>query len=126
LKLKEAITSELVLALPNFELPFEIETYASSNGIGVVLMQDKHPIAYFSKKMSPQMQRQSVYTREFFAITKAISKFKHYLLGQKFIIHTDQQSLKSLLDQQLSTPEQHKWLHKFLGYDFKIKYKPGM
>jgi len=106
-------------------MPFEIETDASRGGIGAVLQQGKHPIAFFSKKLNPTMQRQSAYTREFFAITQAIAKFRHYLLGKKFIIRIDQQSLKSLLDQNLHTPEQHKWAHKLLGYDFEIQYKPG-
>jgi len=125
-QLKKAITCQLVLVLPNFELPFEIETDASSIGIGAILKQGKHPIAYFSKKLSPAMQKQSAYTREFYAITEAIAKFRHYLLGKKFIIKTDQQSLKSLLDQSLHTQEQHKWLHKMLGYDCEIQYKPGV
>jgi hypothetical protein len=33
--------------------------------------------------------------------------------------------LKSLLDQTLQTPEQQAWLHKFIGFDFTIEYKPG-
>lgn len=71
------------------------------------------------------MQKQSAYTREFFAITESLAKFRHYLLGHQFIIRTDQKSLKNLLDQSLQTPEQQAWLHKFIGYDFKIEYKPG-
>lgn len=63
--------------------------------------------------------------REFYSITEALSKFRHYLLGHQFIIRTDQQSLKSLLDQSLQTLEQQKWLHKFIGFDFKIEYRPG-
>lgn len=47
------------------------------------------------------------------------------MLGHKFILRTDQKSLKSLLDQSLQTPEQHAWLHKFIGFDFQIEYKPG-
>jgi len=80
-------------------------------------MQNKHPIAFFSKKLSPSMQRQSTYTRELYVITEAIAKFRHYLLGRKFIIRTDHQSLMALLEQNLHTPYQHKWLHKLLGYD---------
>jgi len=56
-------------------------------------------------------------------ITKAIAKFQHYLLGYKLIIRTDQHSLKSLTGQAIQTPEQHKWLHKLLGYYFSIEYK---
>lgn len=59
------------------------------------------------------------------AITEALAKFRHYLLGHPFISRTDQQSLKCLLDQSLQTPEQQAWLHKFIGYDFNIEYRPG-
>ena len=117
-KLKSAITSAPVLALPNFQQSFILETDASGVGIGAVLSQNGHPIAYFSKKMSPRMQNQSAYTRELYAITEGLAKFRHYLLGRRFIIKTDQKSLKSLLDQSLHTPEQQQWLHKFIGYDF--------
>lgn len=71
------------------------------------------------------MQKQSTYVRELYAIFEAISKFRHYLLGHKFIIRTDQKSLKSLTEQAIQTPEQQTWLHKFLGYDFVIEYKAG-
>ncbi|PNX73909.1 hypothetical protein L195_g029819, partial [Trifolium pratense] len=67
----------------------------------------------------------SAYIRELFAITEAMAKFHHYLSGHKFIICTDQKSLKSLMDQTIQTLEQQSWLHKFLGYDFAIEYKPG-
>ena len=71
------------------------------------------------------MQKQSTYTREFYAITESMAKFKHYLLGHKFIIRIDEKSLKELLEQTLQTPEQQQWLPEFLGYDFTIQYKSG-
>jgi hypothetical protein len=123
--LKHAITSAPVLVLPDFSKPFILETDASGIGIGAVLSQAGHPIAYFSKKLGPTSQKQSAYLREFRAITEALAKFRHYLLGHKFVIRTDQQSLKSLLDQNLQTPEQQAWLHKFIGFDFTIEYRPG-
>ena len=47
--LKKSLVSALVLALPNFTKPFVIETDASKTGIGAVLQQDGHPIAYVGK-----------------------------------------------------------------------------
>lgn len=124
-KLKLAITFALVLALPDFQKPFVLETDASGNGVGAVLHQDGHPIAFFSKKLVPRNQKKSAYFREMLAISEAIAKFRHYLLGHKFIIRTDQKSLRNLMEQTLQTPEQQQWLHKFLGYDFIVEYKPG-
>jgi len=114
-----------VLALLDFSHPFSPETDASGTGIGAILSQHGHSIAYFSKKLNSRMQNQSTYTREFFAITEALAKFRHYLLGTRFILKTDQQSLQSLLTQALQTPEQQAWMHKLLGFDFEIQYKAG-
>jgi len=125
LLLKEALISAPLLVLPNFTQPFTLETDALGVGIGVVLLQNGQSVAYYSKKLSSRQQKQSAYSRELYAVTQAIAKFRHYLLGHKFIIKTDQKSLKELLDQSLHTPEQQQWLPKFLGYDFSIQYKPG-
>jgi hypothetical protein len=79
-QLKKAMTEAPVLGLPDFSQPFIVETDASGIGVGAVLAQNGHPIAYFSKKLAPTMQKQSAYTRELLAITEALAKFRHYLL----------------------------------------------
>lgn len=64
------------------------------------------------------MQKQSAYVREMFAVKETVSKFRHYLVGHKFIIRTDQEALKCMCQQTIHTPEQQKWLPKLLDYDF--------
>ena len=125
-QLQQALAQAPVLTLPDFSQLFVVETDASGSGIGVILSQHGHPIAYFSKKLSPRAQQQSVYAREMQAIVAAVTKFRHYLLGQKFTIRTDHKSLKELQAQVIQTPEQQAWLAKLLGYDFSIEYKAGI
>jgi hypothetical protein len=48
-----------------------------------------------------------------------------YLLGKRFQIKTDHQSLKYFLEQRISSPEQQKWVTKLFGYDYEIIYKKG-
>lgn len=115
-----------VLGLSDFEQPFQIDIDASAIAVGTVLSQASHPLAYFSKKMTPKMQSASTYVREIYAITEAVKKWRQYLLGRKFLIYTDQQSLWNLLHQTIQTPEQQKWLTKLLGFDYEIHYKPGL
>lgn len=71
-KLKVAVTTTPVLALPNFSIPFEIECDASDKGVGAVLMQLKHPIAYFSIAFSGAKLSKSAYEKELMALVLAI------------------------------------------------------
>ena len=63
-ELKTAMSSTPVLALPDFDKKFVLETDASNLGIGAVLMQQEQPLSYFSKKLSLRMQQASAYVRE--------------------------------------------------------------
>ncbi|KAL0331636.1 UNVERIFIED_CONTAM: Transposon Ty3-G Gag-Pol polyprotein [Sesamum angustifolium] len=78
-RLKAAMVSAPVLALPDFAKPFVVETDACDKGIGAVLMQDHRPIAYLSKALGPKTQGLSVYEKEFLAIL--LAKWISKLLG---------------------------------------------
>lgn len=86
----------------------------------------RQPIAYLSKAHNPKNIVLSVYEKELVTIIMALTRWKHYLVGYNFIIKTDHQSLKFLLEQKITTTLQHKCLTKLLGLDYEILYKKGV
>ena len=123
--LKKAMSATPVLALPDFNLTFEVESDACSNGIGAVLSQNGKPIAFYSKALAPKHQILSVYEKEMMAILAAVKKWSAYLIGRHFKIRTDHFSLKFLLDQRTNTPAQQAWVIKMMGYDYEVVFRKG-
>lgn len=70
------MTSCPVLALPDFSKPFELHYDASSEGVGVVLMQYKHPVVYESRKLTGPERSFNIYDKEISAIMHALAKFR--------------------------------------------------
>lgn len=125
-QLKRALTETPVLQLPNFKKSFVVETDACYHGIGAILMQEGHPLAYLSKALAPKSLGYSVYEKEFLAILLAVQKWRSYLICGTFTIRTDQKALKYLLEQKISTPLQHKYMAKLMGFNYRIEYKKGI
>lgn len=111
--------------MPNFSLPFIVEADASGYGIGAVLIQQDRPIAFFSKLLGPRARQKSIYEKELIAICMAVLKWKHYLLGRHFRIHTDQQSLKYIMQQREVGENYQKWVSKLMAFDFEICVQNG-
>ena len=62
-KLKQAMCTTPIPAMPDFSNPFTIESDACDNGIGVVLLQDEHPIAFTNKSLSGRNLATSTYEK---------------------------------------------------------------
>jgi hypothetical protein len=123
--LKMAMCTSPVLALPDFTKTFVLESNSFGKGIGIVLMQEGQPLAFTSKQLPERSLGKSIYEKEMLAILHAVDIWKPYLLGKRFQIKLDHQSLKYFMEQHLFSPEQQKWVTNLFGYDYEIIYKKG-
>ena len=55
----------------------------------------------------------------------ALTKFRQYLVGSRFVVKTDHNSLKYFLDQKDLGERQKKWVSKIQAFDFDIQYVKG-
>jgi hypothetical protein len=123
--LKKVMTTTPVLALPNFTVPFIVETGASDQGLGAVLMQHDKPIAFLSKTLSSNHKFLSIYEKEFWALIMVVERWRPYLQRQEFIIKIDHKSLAYLNEQTLQSNLQRNAMTRMMGVQFRIQYKKG-
>jgi hypothetical protein len=124
-KIKQVMRSCPVLALPDFTQRFVLECEASGIGIGYVLMKNGHPIAFKSCKLREYEWHYSINDKEVLAIMHALTKFLQYLVGNRFKVKTDHNSLRFLMEQKELNEQQQKWISKIQAYDFEIEYVKG-
>lgn len=130
-KLKQIVTSDQVLILPDYNKEFIVTTDASGYAIGASLQQMDEvskrlrPIAFFSKKLSDQEKRWAVYEQELLSIVLSLEEWRHYLVGRKFKLITDHQSLIHLKKQQHLSRKQSHWVERLSDFDYEAEYLPG-
>jgi hypothetical protein len=106
--LKFVVTSAPILAMPDITKPFIVECDASTYGFDAVLIQEGHPIAFFSRPVVPRHHALTAYERELIGLVHAVRHWRPYLWGCRFVVKTDHYSLKYMLDQRLAmTPQDH-------------------
>ena len=96
-KMKEIMSSCPVLALPDFSQSLVLECDASGEGIGAILMQNNHPIAFERRKVKDYECHYSIYDKDILSIFHALTKFRQYLVGARFKVKIDHNSLKYFL-----------------------------
>ena len=124
--IKELMVQAPILHLPDFSKIFEIACDASGIGIGGVLSQDGHPIAYHSEKLDSSKLNYSTYDKELYALVQVLRHWRHYLLCKEFVLYSDHEALKWLNSQKKVNPRHAKWLEFLQAYNFVIKHKPGV
>jgi hypothetical protein len=125
-RLKLLLTTAPVLRLPDFSKPFEVITDASVNGTGAVLMQEGHPIAFASKKLSPAERNYTTGEQELLAVINALKEWRCYLESTtECTLVTDHNPLTYLQGQPVLSRRQARWMEYLSRFHYRWLYRPG-
>ena len=125
-EIKKRLTKALVLQLPDFSKVFEVACDALNVGIGGVLGQERHPIAFFSEKLNEAKQKYSIYDKEFYVMVQTLRYWCHYLLPKEFVLYFDHEALKYVNSQKKHNHRHGKWVSLLQEYTFVIRHKSGV
>ena len=127
--LKQHLCSAPVLAYPDFDRPFLLQTDASDVGLGAVLAQrdingQERVIAYASYTLSQREKNYSTMEKEALAIVFAVKHFRVYLLRKKFLVITDNNALRWLHSLE---PKGRiaRWIMDLQEFEFDIQHRVG-
>ncbi|CAH2094651.1 unnamed protein product [Euphydryas editha] len=126
----KCLTEDPVLAIFDPKLPTELHTDASALGYGAILLQEhegkrKRVVGYFSKSTQGAESRYHSYELETLAIVRALQHFRHYLIGIKFKIVTDCNSLKLTERKRNLLPRVARWWIYMQDFQFTLEYRKG-
>ncbi|KAF8106703.1 hypothetical protein N665_0135s0046 [Sinapis alba] len=124
-KLKEALTSAPILALPKPNHPYIVYTDAYHVGLGCVLMQADKVIAYASRQLRKHEVNYPMHDLEMAAVVFALRIWRSYLYGERIQVFTDHKILKYLFIQPDLNLRQRRWMEFVADYDMQILYHPG-
>lgn len=128
--LKERLTTAPVLGYPDYSLPFILQTDASGEGLGAVLVQvqggAERVIAFASRGLSPAETRYPAHKLEFLALKWAVTdKFYDHLYGRKFSVLTDNNPLKYVMSSAKLDATGQRWVSRLAGFEFDVQYRRG-
>jgi hypothetical protein len=124
-ELKKRLTTTSVLTMPDMEKPFSIYYDASGQGLGCVLMQDGHVVAYASRQLRKHEEEYPTHDLELAAVVHALKIWRHYIIAKRCKVYLDHRSLKYIFTQPDLNLRQRRWLELIKDYDLGINYHPG-
>ena len=128
--LKDRLITEPIMALPDFNKRFHLQTDASNTGVGYTLSQKydgtEKAVIYGGRVLSESEQRLSTTEKEALAIVIAVRKLHPYLHGRQFTIMTDHKPLNYILNSKDPTGKFTRWALTLQAYNFVIEYRKGI
>ena len=123
-EIQDILSRKPVLLLPRLDLPFVLQTDASSTGLGAVLLQEfedsLHPVCFASRKLLDRENRYSTIERECLAIVWAVHKFVRFLWGVRFVLQTDHRPLTYLRTSNFKNSRIMRWALSLQEFSFEV------
>ncbi len=126
-KLKDLCTQSPVLKFFDPSKSVEIFCDASSSGLGAVLLQDDHPVAFSSRSLTDTETRYSQIEKEMLSIVHACTKFHNFIFGNHVTVYNDHKPLEDIFKKALlSTPMRiQRMCLRLQWYDLTVRYRRG-
>lgn len=129
-EIRHRLVTAPILAFPDYERAFILDTDASDIGVGAVLSQvqedgSERVIAYASRVLTKAERRYCVTRRELLAVVTFVQHFRPYLLGRRFLLRTNHGSLTWLSNFKEPEGQLARWLERLQEYTFTIAHRPG-
>ena len=129
MKLRNILSEDPILRLPDMSKQFVVRSDSSSNAVGGVLLQYfeniPYPIAFASRKLTASEIKFSTVERECLALVFAVQRFSVYLLGQSFILEVDHRPLVYLNKMKNLNSRLTRWALSLQPFDYTVVYLPG-
>jgi hypothetical protein len=120
--LKEKITEQPILVLPDFGKTFQVRCDVSGVAIGAVLSQDNRLVSYFIEKLNDTKNKYSTYDKEFYAVIQDLKKWRNYLIPKEFFLYSDNQALQFITRQEKLNQRHDKWVEFIHNFTFVVKH----
>jgi hypothetical protein len=111
--------------MPNMDKLFSIYCDASDQGLGCVLMQDGHVVAYASRQLRKHEEKYPTHGLELAIMIHALKIWRHYIIGKRCEVYLDHKSLKYIFTQPDLNLRQRRWLKLIKDCDLGINYHLG-
>jgi hypothetical protein len=93
-ELKKRLTLAPVLILADITKKFDIYCDASRHGLGCVLMQGGQVVSYASRQLRKHEENYPTHDLKIAEVVHALKIWRHYLIGYRCEIYSDNKSLK--------------------------------
>ena len=127
--LRTALLTPPILAYPDYERPYILETDASAYAVGYVLSQEHQgivrPIAYSGKRLNGAQVNYSTTEKEALAVVQAFQQFDSFLRGNTVRVITDHVALKWLLTQKSPRGRIARWIAYLQLFTYTIEHRSG-